>query len=315
MANAKKAAEPDFQNKEFVVEANPVTTKATPSPEVITAAGDEAPEGTDEAKEARWRGELEGELSNEATVTAVIEFLKAEGYDLNDVIVTEGIWGWAESSDCATIDIGNKDYMIFPDVDTAESFARALVMNDLENEPEIFDKSWLDRHVDEDKLRDILSSDVENDIRENPGSYGYEGRWRVTLTGPNGERELVPGDFLDEGDADDAGQDAIDEKNANLEEGEEEWQYNSEEIPADEDDNIDSWASDKAEELLKDPVEYLNDIYGEKGAANYISEWGCLDLDAAADDAIATDGWQHFVASYDGNSHDLPGGGVWVRHN
>lgn len=40
-----------------------------------------------------------------------------------------------------------------------------------------------------------------------------------------------------------------------------------------------------------------------------------IDIDKAADDTIQTDGWQHFVASYDGNSYDLGSGAVYVRRD
>jgi hypothetical protein len=324
MANTKKAAEPDFQNEEFVVEANPVTAEATSAPEAITAApgddvipsaGDEDEE-TDEAKEARWREELEGELSNEATVTAVIEFLKAEDYDLNDVIVKEGIWGWAESSDCATIDIGNKDYMIFPDVDTAESFAKALVLQDINDQPEIFNEGFLDNYIDEEHLRGQLNSDVEEQVRESPESYHYEPKYKAILVSPDGDTREDFGIHDDEDDASRVAQDEIDSRNANLEGDEgDEWTYETEEVEPDDDPGFDSWVEDKVDEVLRDPIWYLQDIFGDKDGIAQAIKIGGINEEEAADACISADGWQNFVGSYDGNSHDLPGGGVWVRHN
>jgi len=37
--------------------------------------------------------------------------------------------------------------------------------------------------------------------------------------------------------------------------------------------------------------------------------------DAAAEDAIDTDGAAHFLSSYDGQSHETRGGLVYWRHN
>ena len=42
---------------------------------------------------------------------------------------------------------------------------------------------------------------------------------------------------------------------------------------------------------------------------------GGIDIDRAARDAVDTDGPGHFLSSYDGETYELPGGGVYWRVN
>jgi hypothetical protein len=269
------------------------------------------------AKIARWKEELEDTLSNEDTVQAVIEFLIEEGLDLDDVTVEEGIWGWPETSDCATVYLGkDKDYMVFPDNDTAESFAKALVLQDIQEQPELFSEGFLDKYIDEEHLRDKLKADVEEDVRESPDSYGYEPKYKAILVSPDGVTREDFGVHDDEDDASRAAQDEIDSRNANLEEDEgDEWAYEIEEVEPDDDPDFDSWVEDKVDEILRDPILYLQDIYGNKDGLAQAIKIGGINEEEAADACISADGWQNFVGSYDGNATDLESGGVYCRHN
>jgi hypothetical protein len=40
-----------------------------------------------------------------------------------------------------------------------------------------------------------------------------------------------------------------------------------------------------------------------------------IDREAAAKDAVAMDGWEHFLAGWDGNYQTLPSGAVYWRVN
>ena len=44
-------------------------------------------------------------------------------------------------------------------------------------------------------------------------------------------------------------------------------------------------------------------------------KWLHLDIDSAVDDAVDTDGVEHFIARYDGSSHELKNGQYLVRDN
>ena len=61
-------------------------------------------------------------------------------------------------------------------------------------------------------------------------------------------------------------------------------------------------------------MQFLEEIYGDEAAAKAIEIAG-IDVDAAADDAVDTDGWEHFLARYDGKSHETASGLVYWRVN
>lgn len=86
-----------------------------------------------------------------------------------------------------------------------------------------------------------------------------------------------------------------------------------EDQPEDEPFDVDTLARQRADSRLEDPVEYLKEIYTEAEAATFISNNGCIDVAAAARDAVRSDGVAHFLASYDGNEITLPSGAVAYR--
>jgi hypothetical protein len=83
----------------------------------------------------------------------------------------------------------------------------------------------------------------------------------------------------------------------------------------DPDDYIEEVAEKMTEERLKDPIAYLEDIYGAEDAVKQAIEIAGIDVDAAAEDAVDTDGAAHFLARYDGNSYETKSGLVYWRDN
>jgi len=70
------------------------------------------------------------------------------------------------------------------------------------------------------------------------------------------------------------------------------------------------------EEALEDPIQYFVEEQGIYDVEDLLKQpFISINIDEATDDAVATDGWQHFVASYDGDSIDLPSGTVLARIN
>jgi hypothetical protein len=55
---------------------------------------------------------------------------------------------------------GSKGWVVARDSDAVRELALATVKQDLETEPEIFEKSFLESHIDIDRLRRDLSHDV-----------------------------------------------------------------------------------------------------------------------------------------------------------
>jgi hypothetical protein len=182
-------------------------------------------------------------------------------------------------------------YQVFKDEDTASEYALGLVKNDLQNEPEIFAQSWLEGFIDKEKLTDAIGDPYENWEEEEVGNLDYE--------------ELLS-KLVDEGyiDFDDT---VFFKKDGNA----------RAENPG---------RAKKLEQLKEkyveekkpqppDPFEYLEEIYGKDEAGKEALKLAPIDIDKAAKDAIQTDGWQHFISSYDGNYYDLGSGAVYVRRD
>ena len=93
----------------------------------------------------------------------------------------------------------------------------------------------------------------------------------------------------------------------------------------DEEEPEDGWtdeqldeAGEKAEEayeerVKKDPIGYLQDIYGEE--LNDFDLQNYVDKDSLIEDAVNTDGVAHFIAGYDGNETELGQGFSAYRTN
>lgn len=249
---------PDNPNAPNPERTQPATE---PKPEAAPAA---TPEPVGDYGNAQYERDIQDptaviaeQVSNPDTVKAVVEFLKAEKLTFDEVEIEEGMWGWSEGSDIAHITMPRNehspDYFVSPNEDTTNRMAIALVKNDLETEPGIFNSGFIRSHIDEDHLRDTLRSDVEEMAREDARERGVE-----------------------------EDEDAIERQ---------------------------------VEDELRDPVQYLIDIYGEEQGMEQAVKLGRINLDEAAEDAVGADGEGHFLASYDGDVHDLPSGGQWWRHN
>lgn len=175
---------------------------------------------------------------------------------------------------------GHKEWNVVESEDQERELALAIVKQDLEESPENFEPNFIESHIDTDRLRRDLESDVQNQNEETLRDRSDDEFWREW------ERE---------------GFDAPEEE----EEGD---------VPSPTDDQIAELAERQTEEQLRDPMEYLRDIYGDDAAKQAIEIAG-IDIDAAAEDAVDTDGAAHFLSSYDSNSYTTPGGLVYWRHN
>lgn len=293
--NTKQAAPGDepIQRSEPSTQADPPTTQPAPPVAPVQPVAEtpveeveevEEAEETPEAKKVRWRTELESELNDDDLITAVIEFLEAESLDLDDYGVTVSDGHFFGS---ANVELGkNTSYVVCKSDDDAEAAATNQVREDMDNEPELFNQDFLTSYIDEEHLRDQLSSDVEEMIRETPDSYGWEAG--QDADGNELVRYNSEGEEEDEGEYDSDGQPFVEQTE-----------------PSDE------WIEQKVAEQLRDPIQYMKDIYGEEDGLKHAMEIGGIDRERAVSDAVAADGWQHFLCRYDGNSSDLPSGGVY----
>jgi hypothetical protein len=100
---------------------------------------------------------------------------------------------------------------------------------------------------------------------------------------------------------------------------EDEYRY---EIDDEEDEDIDEVIDEKVERelseledwLRNDPVGYFVDEIGNYTIEDLLKQpFIKIDIDKVAEDAVAIDGWAHFLSLYDGNYDTTPGGIVIFR--
>ena len=175
----------------------------------------------------------------------------------------------------------------------AYDLAVEIVTQDLEEEPGLFNQDWLMSRIDEDSLRDALWDDVYNS-RYDDLQYDLERDIEGAAEAMNLEDKVEQ--FYDPDTWD-----LVDESGMRkfLE------------------SQLDAIVRSAVEEELRDPIGYLEDIYGSGSSelVDVVKQWGRLDIDAAATNAVNVDGIGHFLARYNGHLYDLPSGGVYWRDN
>ena len=176
---------------------------------------------------------------------------------------------------------GSKEWFVVENDDAAQELALAAVKNDLENEPELFNQSFIESHIDIERLRRDLHSDVEESNLDYAREAGADRFWE--------EASRWGIDVPDE-DEDGARRDPTEEE-------------------------IETFAEAMTEEQLKDPMQYLEDIYGKEDAVKQAIKIAGIDINAAAEQAIRDDGAGHFLSSYDGQLNETKRGLTYWRHN
>jgi hypothetical protein len=217
---------------------------------------------------------------------AVLEDVaKALETDIEELSIEEasGLSGFGEGT-IYLVSEGRIEYNIAENHDQAYALAVAVVKQDLEQEPEIFNKEFIESHINTDKLRDELRHDVLD--------------FRIEDLTDDAERD--PERFWK--DYEREGFEAPEEN----EDGERHEPTSSQ---------IEELAEKHADSLLEDPMEYLEDSVGKDEAVKEAIRIAGIDINAAADDAVDTDGWEHFLARYDGNAHETGSGLVYWRVN
>lgn len=180
------------------------------------------------------------------------------------------------------------EWTVYKDESIAEAEALERVRDDLQSQPEVFTQTWLEQYIDLDRLKDYCLMDRD---------------WRDEFVNSYGDEEEQIDYLIEQGllEADDfitptgRRRKLSPKRERMLEQA------------------IEAWGERQAESF--DPMEYMRDIYGaEKAGAEAIKAVG-FNLDEAAKGAVNTDGWQHFMATYDGNSYNLESGAVAIRTN
>lgn len=262
---------------------------------------DEPPEGQPgvplppEDEPLDTKSEIERLLLGNWVDVAIREFAEDQSVSLADIEIDER-WGQGDydpddldSTTQFKADVGNEEWLFFKSEDEAETYALQMVRQDLETEPEIFSQDWLRGFVDEDRLRNAIGDpyeDWEDDVR-------------------NLDYDDLLDKMVEEGYVDDDdprffkknGEHRVENRLRLAVLNKEMESYIEREKP--------SW----------EPWEWLEDVYGKEEAQKWAVENVGIDVDEAAKSAVSTDGWQHFVARYDGNSHTVENGAVYCRIN
>ena len=181
------------------------------------------------------------------------------------------------------VQLGNKAYAVADDDDAAYKMAIEYVTDSLKDDPTTFNQDFLERHIDEKKLRKVVyDSRMEDEYVEELAEHQPDDFWE--LAARLDVRAALPNTDED-----------------------------GERLPATQ-KQISAVKKAYAKEAADDPMEYFRDIYGDEAFKHAIKAAG-LDVKAAAEDAVDTDGWQYYLGHYDGSSGTTASGLVYWRTN
>jgi hypothetical protein len=244
----------------------------------------------------RFTREVQGRFLSEANEidfddedAVLAEMAKELDIDLDELRIKESHFGHFRTGTVYEITIrggggGHKEWYVVADSDQERELAIEIVKQDLDESPENFNQDFIERHIDTDQLRRDLHGDVLG----------------MRIDDLTDEADRRPDDFWNEYESE--GFEAPEEN----EEGERREPERSE---------IEELAERQTDAQLDDPMEYLEDIYGREDAVKEAIRIAGIDIDAAAEDAVDTDGPGHFLSSYDGQTHETKSGLVYWRHN
>lgn len=202
----------------------------------------------------------------------------------------ESVEDWYDEKDFILITLEDgTTYVIAPSDDKAEELALERVKEDLENEPQLFSPDWLVNQIDKDKAKDFFENVYDEwnrsyvDDIEDESDNEYPNRLR---------QEMVERDLITEKEAKDENFDIENKK----------------------DDFVDEMTKDQLDEGLGGYSHYKGS-FGKEEADKLVLDNNLIDIDDASQDAIDTDGWQHFLSRYDGDSTDLNSGKVMWKED
>ena len=232
---------------------------------------------------AAKKKKIEVDFNDEETVLA--EMARELDIDPDELKIKESHLGSFGAGTVYEITIhgskNGKEWMVVENSDQERELAIAIVTQDLDESPENFEPNFIESHINMDRLRRDLHSDVLSNNEETLRDRSADEFWSEY------EREGFSAPEEDE--------------DGNR--------------PEPEDLQIEELAEAQTKEQLKDPMEYLEDIYGREDAAKEAIKIAGIDIDAAAEEAVDTDGPGHFLSSYDGNTEETKSGLVYWRAN
>lgn len=237
----------------------------------------------DDAISEAWMKKAKLELEKKLGVKTKV---RTYGYYENlGALALESIEGIANN--------GEREWIVFPDSETAEEAAVQKVREDLENEPEVFTQSWLQNFVKISETDKRIIADEEATCYAE-GIKDEDDGDRI-IGEANLEEELAElQEKLDNGDV-----------------TEEEFEKEKEELVDKAYEKLVEERTESIEVSLDDPIRYFVDEQGLYSTDDLLKQsFIQIDIDKAAQDAIDTDGVGHFIDVYDGSEVELPSGAV-----
>lgn len=248
-----------------------------------------------------------------------IEAIAAHTGEEVDDIQESYDFGWGDGK---VFDVASAEYLIFPSSEKSRRAALAYVKETLKEEPEIFNQDFLRHHLmmrptdirimageegdsyaeNFDGEEAIAEAEMESLLEDEIAAEteAYEEAEAAYQAAPPGRESDYAGDKMSEAsdELDDARDKAIEELSGRAKEF------------------ISETHADRVASLLEDdPLQYFEDM--GMGDVGDLLDRGLLvvDAEAAAEDAVDTDGASHFLSRYDGEEYELDGGLVAYRIN
>jgi hypothetical protein len=212
-------------------------------------------------------------------------FLYEFGKELGSKVDSQKGW---DNGTLIVLDNG-EEYVVYDNYDEAEADAINRVADDLNDNPEYFTKSWIENYIDEDRLKEVLESDISSTKRDDIEDRSEEEQ----------VDEMIDAGLIDEDDFKDADGNLIELSDAKKKELS---------------DAIDTFVENEVEATLEDPMQYLKDIWGEERAIAEAIELAGIDVDEAAEAAVREDGVGRWLATYDNDENgytDFAGNDYW----
>ena len=238
--------------------------------------------------------ELDRMLFADWTFAARWDLANELNYSIDDVVIDTADYaaGDYDANDPCdttffTIAAGAQKWLLFKDFDTANNYAKKIVRQDLEQEPEIFSADWIRQFIDTEALAQAIGDPYEDHGQEER-DLDYEDKLNRMVE----ENEIESDDpvfFKEDGEP----------RRAN----------NAREEQLD--SILEKWIEETKPEF--DPWEYLEDCYGKDDVVKQALELVKIDTEKAAESTVNEDGWEHFVARYDNNSVELKNGALAAR--
>ncbi len=239
-----------------------------------------------------WQKKAAKELALE--LDAGWEFDEDSGTVLTDL-------GLGNRADAGSIlfEYGRQEWLVFRNEDTAHAAAVERAASGIDEG--LFNQDWLISYIDVDHLRHELHSDVDNTTRES-----FEEEYP--------DYEAKRDFFLEDGQ--------LDEDECYTTETDEDGDETQVEIDPSEgklarkiDSLFDDLVEAKVQRALRDPIQYLQDIFGNTDGLTQAMELGGINKHRAAEDAVQEGGPAHWLAPYDSDQTDLPSGAIAFRQN